>query len=71
MEVRAISRGVHVSPRKVRLILKRLPGLTVDEALALLRYVPSPHARTVAKTVLSAASNAENNFSLDIDSVYI
>ena len=45
MEVRAISRGVHVSPRKVRLILKRLPGLTVDEALALLRYVPSPHAR--------------------------
>ena len=71
MEVRAISRGVHVSPRKVRLILKRLPGLTVDEALALLRYVPPPHARTVAKTVLSAASNAENNFSLDIDSLYI
>jgi large subunit ribosomal protein L22 len=71
MEVRAITRGAPASPRKVRLILERLPGLTVDQALALLRYVPSPHARTVSKTVLSAAANAENNFNLDVDELYI
>jgi large subunit ribosomal protein L22 len=71
MEVRAITRGAPASSRKVRLILERLPGLTVDQALALLRYVPSPHARTVSKTVLSAAANAENNFNLDVDELYI
>ena len=71
MEVRASSQNMGASPRKVRLILDRLPGLSVDQALALLRYVQSPHARTVSKVVLSAASNAENNFDLDVDSMYI
>ncbi len=71
MEVRATAKDVGVSPRKVRLILERLPGLTVDQALALLRYMPSPHARSVSKVVLSAASNAENNFDMDIDNMVI
>src|SRR5689334_21114699 len=71
MEVHARATGVGAPPRKVRLILTRLPGLSVDQALALLRYVQSPHARTVSKVVLSAASNAENNFDLDVDSMVI
>jgi large subunit ribosomal protein L22 len=71
MEVHASARNVSASPRKVRLVLERLPGLTVDQALALLRYVQSPHARSVSKVVLSAASNAENNFSLDPDGLYV
>jgi len=71
MEVRATTKGTGASPRKVRLILDRLPGLSVDQALALLRYVQSPHARSVSKVVLSAASNAENNFDLDVDNMVI
>lgn len=71
MEVQAVAKNVRVSPRKVRLILERLPGLSVDQALALLRYMPSPHARTVSKVVLSAAANAENNYNLDFDDLYI
>ena len=71
MEVRASAREIGVSSRKVRLILERLPGLSVDQALALLRYVQSPHARSVSKVVLSAASNAENNFDLDVDDLVI
>jgi len=71
MEVRATTRDLGVSSRKVRLILERLPGLTVDQSLALLRYVQSPHARSISKTVLSAASNAENNFNLDVDDLII
>jgi large subunit ribosomal protein L22 len=55
----------------MRLITERLPGLTVDQALALLRYLPSPHARSVSKVVLSAASNAENNFNMDVDDLVI
>ena len=71
MEVRATARSLGVSPRKVRLITERLPGLSVDQALALLRYMPSPHARSVSKVVLSAASNAENNFNIDVDDLVI
>ncbi len=71
MEVKASSQNVLASARKLRLILERLPGLTVDQALALLRYVPSPHAVSVSKVVRSAAANAENNFSLDTDELYI
>ena len=71
MEVQASARNINISARKVRLILDRLRGLSVDQALALLRYVPSPHARDVSKVVLSAASNAENNLSLDVDDLVI
>ena len=71
MEVRASCQNMGASPRKVRLILDRLPGLSVDQALALLRYVQSPHARSVSKVVLSAASNAENNFDLDVDDLIV
>jgi large subunit ribosomal protein L22 len=71
MEVRATGSNLSVSARKVRLILERLPGLTVDQALALLRYVQSPSARSVSKVVLSAASNAENNFDLDVDDLVV
>ena len=71
MEVRASARNIGVSSRKMRLILERLPGLSVDQSLALLRYLPSPHARSVSKVVLSAASNAENNFNLDVDGLVV
>ncbi|MCA9829677.1 MAG: 50S ribosomal protein L22 [Dehalococcoidia bacterium] len=71
MEVHAVARQLPVSPRKVRLITSRLPGLSVDQALALLRYLPSPHARSVSKVVLSAAANAENNFNMDVDELVI
>ena len=71
MEVQATAKNIGVSPRKVRLILARLPGLSVDQSLALLRYVNSPHARSVSKVVLSAASNAENNFNMDVDDLVV
>jgi large subunit ribosomal protein L22 len=71
MEVRAIAKNTPGSVRKLRLVLERLPGLSVDQALALLRYSPTPHARTVSKVVLSAASNAENNFGLDVDELFV
>ena len=65
MQVKAVARNVAVSPRKVRLLLEHLPGRRVDEVLARLRFLPSPHARMVAKAVQSAAANAENNYQMD------
>jgi large subunit ribosomal protein L22 len=65
MQVRAVARNVAISPKKIRLVLEQLPGRSVTEVLARLRYIPSPHARVVEKLVRSAAANAENNYQID------
>lgn len=64
MEVRASARYIRTSPGKLRPIVDVVRGKKVDEALAILRFLPSPSARTVAKVVKSAAANAENNFEM-------
>jgi large subunit ribosomal protein L22 len=71
VEVHAMSKNVRISPRKVRLLLNPIKGRSVDEAVAILRNLPMPVARKVEKIVKSAAANAENNYSLDIDSLRI
>jgi large subunit ribosomal protein L22 len=64
MEVKSTAKHTGVSARKVRLILENLPGKRIEEALALLKFMPTPNARLVAKVVKSAAANAENNFQM-------
>ena len=64
MEVRAVSKDMGVSPRKVRPLVNMVRGKSVDEALTILRFAPTPTARAVAKTIKSAAANAENNFQM-------
>lgn len=64
MEVRSFARNAPIAPKKVRLILDEIRGKRVDEAMSLLRFMPTPHARLVAKAVRSAVANAENNYNL-------
>jgi large subunit ribosomal protein L22 len=64
MEVRAVSKDTGVSPRKMRLLVNMVKGKRVDDALNILRFAPTPNARIVAKTIKSAAANAENNYQL-------
>jgi large subunit ribosomal protein L22 len=65
MEVKAVARNTGVSYRKVRLLVDMVRGKKVEEALAILKFTPSPLARVVAKAVKSAAANAENNFQME------
>ncbi len=65
MEVSATAKYLPVSARKVRLVLDAVRGKRVEEAMIMLRFLPTPHARLVEKVVKSAAANAENNFALD------
>jgi large subunit ribosomal protein L22 len=65
VEVTSFSRAAPVAPKKMRIILNEVRGKRVDEAMAVLRFMPSPHARLVAKAVRSAAANAENNYNMD------
>lgn len=71
MDVAATHRYASVSPRKVRLLLEHLPGQRVQDALSMLKFVPTPSARLVEKVVKSAAANAENNYNMIPGELYI
>ncbi|ABY35583.1 MULTISPECIES: 50S ribosomal protein L22 [Chloroflexus] len=71
MEAKAVTRYVRISPLKVRLVMDVVRGMNVDRALATLRYMPQKAAREVARTIKSAAANAEHNFDMDRESLYI
>ena len=47
------------------MLIDMVRGKKVEEALAILKFAPSPSARKVAKVVKSAAANAENNFQME------
>ncbi|MFC2009886.1 50S ribosomal protein L22 [Chloroflexota bacterium] len=64
MEVRAVAKETGVSVRKTRPLVNMVRGMKVEEALALLKYQPTPRARMLAKVIKSASSNAENNFQM-------
>ncbi len=65
MKVRAESKDVGFSPQKARLVVDLVRGKKVDEALAILRLLRTPIARTVTKVIKSAAANAENNYQIN------
>ena len=65
MEAKAITKYVRISPQKVRQVMDVVRGKPVRQALALLTYMPQKAAREVARTIKSAAANAENNFDMD------
>lgn len=65
MQVRAVTKYIRISPLKVRQVIDLVRGKPVDRALAMLNYMPQKAAREVARTIKSAAANAEHNFDLD------
>jgi large subunit ribosomal protein L22 len=71
MEVRATAKYIRISPRKVRQVTNLICQKDVNEALAILKYTPKRAAVSVAKVVKSAAANAEHNYDLDKDKLYV
>lgn len=71
MEARAIAKYVRMSPRKVRVVLDLVRGKNVSEAFAILKYTPKDAATVILKVLKSAVANAENNFNLDVNKLYI
>lgn len=71
MEVKAVAKTVRCTPRKTRLVLDLIRGKSVDEALAILKFMPNQAADAVSKVVKSAAANATNNHNLDGSKLYI
>jgi large subunit ribosomal protein L22 len=71
MRVSATAKYVRVSARKARLVTDLIVGRPVEEAAAILRFLPNAAARDVAKVLRSATANAENNFNLTADELHV
>ena len=64
-------RALRTSARKLNLVAASIRGLKVQRALNELEFSPKRIAQDVRKALYSAVSNAENNHSLDIDSLVV
>ncbi len=71
MEAKATAKFIHRSPRKIRLVMDTVRGKQVDEAIAILRFLPQGGAKEVSKVISSAAANAENNFQMLREDLYV
>ena len=71
METYAKAKHLRLSATKARLVAELVKGKSVDEALAILKVLPQKAARFIEKTLNSAIANAENNFDMDRDSLYV
>lgn len=61
MPVKAVAKGVRISPRKVGVVASLVRGRSVDEALTILSYTPRRSAIAVKKVIESARANATHN----------
>jgi len=64
MKVKSVGKNIGISPRKVKLVVDMVRGKKVDQALNILKYVPTPAAKAVSKVIKSAAASAENNYEM-------
>ena len=71
MRVSATAKYLRGSTRKARLVTLAIRGKRVEEAAALLRFMPQHAARDVALVLKSATANAENNHNLSAEDLYI
>jgi large subunit ribosomal protein L22 len=60
-----------MSPQKVRRVCELVKGKSVDEALAILKLTPKAAAQPVAKAITSAAANADENYGLAREDLYV
>ena len=71
VEDKAGGKYVRIAPRKVRVVMDLIRGKNVAEAFAILKFTPKAGADVVEKVLRSAVANAENNFDMDVDKLYV
>ena len=71
MEAKAVAKYVRMSPIKLQPVCDLVRGKDLNEALAILKFTPGKGSALVEQVVNSAKANAENNFDLDPDNLYV
>ena len=71
MEAKATARTVLIAPRKARLVVNLVRGKDVSDAMAILNNLNKKSGRLTKKVLVSAVANAENNFKMDKNNLYV
>ena len=71
MEAKAYLKFVRITPRKVQYVLDLIRGKNVKEAMAILNHMQRGASPLVAKLLKSAVANAEHNFQMNTDALYV
>ncbi len=71
MEAKAVAKYVRIAPRKVRVVMDLIRGKDVADAFAILKFTPKVGAEVIEKVLKSAVANAENNFDMNVDKLYV
>jgi len=71
MQITARLNEYRQSPRKVRLVANLIKGKTVQEARDTLAFLVKRASNTIYKLIDSAVANAENNFNIKADNLFI
>ncbi len=71
IEVKAVSKYVRISPRKVHKLIGAIKGQPVETGINKLKFMPQKAAGLVEKVVRSALANADQNQDIDVDSLVI
>lgn len=70
-DIRAELKHCSVSAQKVRLVVDMVRGKPAVQALDMLNFIPKVAAHHVRKVVASAVANAEENFGVSRDELYV
>lgn len=68
---KATAKTVRIAPRKVRLVVDLIRGKHISEAISILKFTPRGASPVVEKVLMAAIANAEHNFDLDVESLYV
>lgn len=71
MEVKAVAKYIRISPQKARLVADVIRGMDAGEALTTLRFMPKKGAAILRKVLESAVANADQNDTVDVDTLYV
>ena len=71
MEAKAVAKNVRIAPRKVRVVMNLIRGKKVADAIAILKFTPKVGSEAIDKVLKSAVANAENNFDMNVDNLYV
>lgn len=71
MDVQAKARYLPISAQKLRLVCDQVRGMDVEEALVILKFMPHKGAELLLKVLQSAVANAEENFELSRQDLYL
>ena len=70
-DIQAKISHLSLSAQKVRIVIDMVRGKSANEALEILRFVNKRAALPVSKLVASAVANAEENFGVSRDDLYV